>query len=73
MGHRGRRVRARRHPAAGRGQRRPVIDTSGSFTVSAWVNLANTNGYQTFVSGDGSQVSGFYLQLRGDVNSVLSR
>ena len=26
------------------------------------------NGYQTFVSQDGSQVSGFYLQLRGDSN-----
>jgi alpha-L-arabinofuranosidase len=44
----------------------PVIDTTQSFTVSAWVNLNNTNGYQTFVSQDGSQVSGFYLQLRGD-------
>jgi alpha-L-arabinofuranosidase len=44
----------------------PVIDTTQSFTVSAWVNLSNTNGYQTFVSQDGSQVSGFYLQLRGD-------
>ena len=44
----------------------PIIDTSRSFTVSAWVDLANTNGYQTFVSEDGSQVSGFYLQLRGD-------
>jgi alpha-L-arabinofuranosidase len=44
----------------------PVLDTTQSFTVSAWVNLDNTNGYQTFVSQDGSQVSGFYLQLRGD-------
>jgi alpha-L-arabinofuranosidase len=46
----------------------PVIDTTQSFTVSAWVNLDNTNGYQTFVSQDGSQVSGFYLQLRGDTH-----
>ena len=45
-----------------------LIDTTHSFTVSAWVNLSNTNGYQTFVSKDGSQVSGFYLQLRGDTN-----
>jgi alpha-L-arabinofuranosidase len=45
-----------------------VIDTTQSFTVSAWVNLNNTNGYQTFVSQDGSQVSGFYLQLRGDTH-----
>jgi alpha-L-arabinofuranosidase len=44
----------------------PVIDTSKSFTVSAWVDLTSTTGFQTFVSEDGSQVSGFYLQLRGD-------
>ncbi len=44
----------------------PVIDTSQSFTVSAWVNLASTTGFQTFVSEDGTQVSGFYLQLRAD-------
>jgi Concanavalin A-like lectin/glucanases superfamily len=44
----------------------PVIDTTASFTVSAWVNLNNTNGYQTFVSQDGNEVSGFYLQLRAD-------
>lgn len=44
----------------------PVIDTTQSFSVSVWVNLSNTNGYQTFVSQDGTNVSGFYLQLRGD-------
>jgi alpha-L-arabinofuranosidase len=44
----------------------PVVVTTQSFTVSAWVNLNNTNGFQTVVSQDGSQVSGFYLQLRGD-------
>jgi Concanavalin A-like lectin/glucanases superfamily len=44
----------------------PVIDTSSSFTISAWVDLNNTNGYQTFASQDGNEVSGFYLQLRGD-------
>ena len=46
----------------------PVIDTTQSFSVSAWVNVTNTNGFQTFVSQDGSQVSGFYLQLRGDTH-----
>jgi hypothetical protein len=51
----------------------PVIDTTQSFTVSAWVNLNNTNGYQTFVSQDGSQVSGVYLQLRGDSHHSRSR
>ncbi len=44
----------------------PVIDTAHSFTVSAWVKLANTDGYQTFVSADGGTVSGFYLQLSRD-------
>jgi alpha-L-arabinofuranosidase len=44
----------------------PVIDTTQSFTVSAWVYLTSTSGYQTFVSQDGTQISGFFLQLRGD-------
>src|SRR5581483_67974 len=54
---------AARQDAAGSG---PVIDTMHSFSVSAWVNLSSLGGFQTFVSQDGSQVSGFYLQLRGD-------
>jgi alpha-L-arabinofuranosidase len=45
-----------------------VIDTTQSFTVSAWVYLNNVNGYQTFVSQDGTQISGFFLQLRGDTH-----
>ncbi|HEX3977536.1 MAG TPA: LamG-like jellyroll fold domain-containing protein [Solirubrobacteraceae bacterium] len=45
---------------------RPVIDTTQSFTVSAWVYLTSTSGYQTFVSQDGTQISGFFLQLRAD-------
>ncbi|MFZ1993719.1 MAG: LamG-like jellyroll fold domain-containing protein [Solirubrobacteraceae bacterium] len=44
----------------------PVIDTTQSFTVSAWVYLTSTAGYQTFVSQDGTQISGFFLQLRAD-------
>ena len=54
----------------------PVVDTAHSFTVSAWVYLDNTNGYQTFVSQDGvpadeqdgTDISGFFLQLRGDTH-----
>ena len=42
----------------------PAVDTSQSFTVSAWVKLKQVGGYQTFVSVDGDQVSGFFLQLR---------
>ncbi|MEW2113900.1 LamG-like jellyroll fold domain-containing protein [Streptomyces sp. NPDC005474] len=43
----------------------PVVDTSASFTVSAWVKLNSTSGYQTAVSIDGTSLSGFFLQLNG--------
>jgi alpha-L-arabinofuranosidase/uncharacterized protein (DUF2147 family) len=43
-----------------------VVNTTASFSVSAWVKLNSLSGYQTFVSLDGSSVSAFYLQLRGD-------
>jgi alpha-L-arabinofuranosidase len=42
---------------------KPVVDTSRSFTVSAWIKLNNVNGYQTAVSIDGVNISGFFLQL----------
>ena len=48
---------------------RPVVDTSGSFAVSAWVKVNKLGGYQTFVSEDGGVISGFFLQLRGDTGS----
>ena len=44
----------------------PVINTAQSFSVSAWVKLNSTSGFQTFASIDGANTSGFYLQLRGD-------
>ena len=43
-----------------------VVDTSGSFAVSAWVKINKLGGYQTFVSEDGANISAFFLQLRGD-------
>ncbi|HEX6681721.1 MAG TPA: LamG-like jellyroll fold domain-containing protein [Candidatus Limnocylindrales bacterium] len=43
-----------------------VIDTSQSFTASGWMRLDRLTGYQTLVSVDGIQVSGFYLQFRDD-------
>lgn len=43
-----------------------VVDTTQSFTVAAWVALASSTGYQTFVSQDGPVQSAFFLQLRGD-------
>jgi len=44
---------------------RPAVDTTKSYTVSAWVKLNKVEGYQTFVGIDGAHVSGFFLQLRG--------
>jgi len=44
----------------------PVVDTAQPFSVSAWVKLNSTTGYQTFASVDGASVSGFYLQYRPD-------
>jgi|GEM_PF-188140 len=43
-----------------------VLDTAQSFTANAWVRLDRVSGYQTVVSIDGNQVSGFYLQFRDD-------
>ncbi len=45
---------------------KPAVDTTKSYTVMAWVKLGSLSGYQTLVSIDGDQVSGFYLQLRGE-------
>ncbi len=41
----------------------PVVNTTNSFTATAWVRLNSLSGYQTILSIDGNQVSGFYLQL----------
>jgi alpha-L-arabinofuranosidase len=43
-----------------------VVDTTRGFSVSAWVRLDSLAGYQTFVSVDGTNLSGFFLQLRAD-------
>jgi large repetitive protein len=47
----------------------PIVDTSKSFTVSAWVKLDNLYGWQTFVNQDGANVSGFWLQYSQYVNN----
>jgi hypothetical protein len=44
----------------------PVLDTTKSFTVAAWVKLNDINGYQTFISEDTNVEAAFFLQLRGD-------
>ncbi|MGW2516580.1 LamG-like jellyroll fold domain-containing protein [Streptomyces sp. NPDC001617] len=40
----------------------PVLDTSASYTVSAWVKLSDTSTFRTFVSQGGTNRSSFYLQ-----------
>jgi hypothetical protein len=40
----------------------PVVDTSQSFTVSAWAKLTATTGYAAVLSQDGAVDSGFQLQ-----------
>ena len=42
----------------------PVLDTSGSYTVSAWVNMSDSATYHTVVSqlGPGQSTPAFYLQ-----------
>lgn len=42
-----------------------AIDTSGSYSVSAWVDPNSLTGNQTYASIDGSTISPFYLQLTG--------
>ncbi|HET6503257.1 MAG TPA: LamG-like jellyroll fold domain-containing protein [Amycolatopsis sp.] len=50
--------------------RGPVLDTTGSFTVSAWVKLAGSTGSnQIAVSQDAGQLSGFYLGLDSDTGT----
>ena len=51
----------------------PVVDTSSSFTASAWVNLNSISGYQTVLSIAGNTVAGFYLGLRADTGTFSIR
>jgi hypothetical protein len=48
----------------------PVLDTApgSSFTVSAVVDMTATAGFETIVSQDGTDDSGFYLQYLGTSN-----
>jgi hypothetical protein len=41
------------------------VATNTSFTVSAWVNLADGAGHHTAVAQDGTVVSGFFLEESG--------
>ncbi|WP_405976364.1 LamG domain-containing protein [Streptomyces sp. NBC_00988] len=42
-----------------------AVDTSASYSVSAWVRLNSLTANQTFASIDGTNISPFYLQLNG--------
>jgi hypothetical protein len=44
----------------------PVLDLTGSYSVSVWVTMTDTSDWRTFVSADGNTVSAFYLQKRSD-------
>ncbi|GKQ33691.1 LamG-like jellyroll fold domain-containing protein [Streptomyces sp. A012304] len=40
----------------------PVLDTTASYTVSAWVNLTDASTFRTFVAQGGTNRASFYLQ-----------
>jgi RHS repeat-associated protein len=46
----------------------PALDTTGSFTVSAWANLTDTTWWHTVASQQAAVNSGFYLQYSKDDN-----
>ena len=48
----------------------PVLDTTGNYTVSAWVRLDRTGSWATAVSQDGPVSSGFYLQYSAADNRL---
>ncbi len=47
---------------------RALLDTSGDFSVSAWVKLSNLDGWRTVVNQDGENISGFWLQYSQFIN-----
>ncbi|MGI5239197.1 LamG-like jellyroll fold domain-containing protein [Dactylosporangium sp. CA-139066] len=46
----------------------PALDTAASFTVAAWVNLADNTAVRKAVSGSGAQQDAFELRYDNDVN-----
>ncbi|KQV11645.1 hypothetical protein ASE03_14110 [Kitasatospora sp. Root187] len=47
----------------------PVVNTTQSYTVSAWAYLNNTNAYANIVGQSGTNVSAFYLQYSRAFNA----
>ena len=58
----GRAIRLNGTNAVGSTSAAAVVDTSGSFTVAAWLRLDSLTGWRTAVNQDGTNVSGFWLQ-----------
>ncbi|MDQ0933622.1 LamG-like jellyroll fold domain-containing protein [Streptomyces turgidiscabies] len=50
-----------------------AVDTSGSYSVSAWVKPSSLTGNQTYASIDGSAISPFYLQLTSGTFAFTAR
>ncbi|GAB3462221.1 LamG-like jellyroll fold domain-containing protein [Actinophytocola sediminis] len=46
----------------------PLTDTTGNYSVAAWVKLDSLDGFATAVSQDGSSNSGYFLQYSGSDN-----
>jgi hypothetical protein len=51
----------------------PVIDSSQTYSVAAWVRPNNLTGFQTIVSIDGATISPFYLQMSDGVLQFSAR
>ncbi|MFE4535355.1 LamG domain-containing protein [Streptomyces scopuliridis] len=47
---------------------RAVVDTTRSFTVSAWARLTSSGEFYTVAAQDGGAISGFFLQYAQDDN-----
>jgi hypothetical protein len=51
----------------------PLIDTTRSFTVSAWVLWNGASGWRSIITQDGQNISGFWLEKRDDNRLVFER
>ena len=47
----------------------PTLDTTKSYSVSAWVRLSDTNSYHTVASQGGTNAASFYLQYNKALNA----
>lgn len=47
----------------------PVLDTTASYSVSAWVDLTDASAFRTFVAQGGTNRASFYLQYNPGANA----